>query len=442
MNNPYGGVFLDMGLGKTVVTLTVIDNLLFDTYESEKVLIIAPKRVAKETWPDEIQKWDHLKHLRYSLVLGVEKDRLQALKVKAEIYIINRENVAWLVARYQNKFPFDTVIFDESSSFKSSKAIRFRAIKRVLPFINRSYILTGTPVPNGLIDIWPQIYLLDQGKRLGVNVTDYRNNYFQRSFSSAFKYEIRDNAEKEIHAKIKDICISMQAKDYLQLPETVIVNRVVTMSKEQKKLYNAFEETQVLKIFEKEDARDISAINAAVLQNKLLQFANGAIYDEEKKVHTVHDAKLEVLEEIIDTAAGHPVLVFYNYKHDLARIQERLKAYKPVVLKDSKDIQAWNRKEIPVYLVHPKSGGYGLNLQTGGNIIVWFGLTWSLEDYMQGNKRLDRQGQTQAVIIHHLISKGTVDETVIRALIRKENVQEALLTATRVLINKYIKTAA
>lgn len=439
IDNPFSGLFLDMGLGKTVSTLTAVNQLMFDDLEVSKVLVIAPKRVAEDTWTTEAAKWDHLKHLRMSVVLGTERQRKEALKAKADIYVINRENVAWLVGMYQSAFPFDMVVIDELSSFKSAKAIRFKSLRMVRPLVKRVVGLTGTPAPNGLIDLWPQLYLLDQGERLGKTITKYRETYFtpgRRNGQVVFDYKLKAESEQAIYDKVGDICISMNAKDYLSLPERITRDVEIHMPAPLMAKYEDFEREQVLAL---ENQDEISAVNAAALTNKLLQFANGAIYDANKDWHEVHNAKLDALEEIVEAANGQPVLVFYSYKHDLARIQKRLKTYKPRTLDSRDDIQEWNSGKIQLLLAHPASAGHGLNLQAGGNIIVWFGLTWSLELYQQANARLDRQGQTKPVIVHRLIVIGTMDEDVSKAIERKTAGQDALMDAVKVRILKYRK---
>lgn len=440
IENPGSGLFMDMGLGKTVATLTAINKLMYEDLEVDKVLVIAPKRVAEDTWTTETMKWDHLRHLRLSIVLGSEKQRKEALKQKADIYVINRENVAWLVGMYQNAFPFDMVVVDELSSFKSAKAIRFKSLRMVRPLVKRVVGLTGTPAPNSLIDLWPQLYLLDMGERLGKSITRYRETYFRpnrRNGHVIFDYKLLEGSQKAIYNKISDICISMKAKDYLQLPERITKDIHIYLSERDKAKYDEFERDQILAI---EDADEISAVNAAALTNKLLQFANGAVYDVNKDWHSVHPAKLEALEETVEAATGQPVLIFYSYKHDLERIKKKLKAYKPRTLDNRDDIQAWNRGEIPVLLAHPASAGHGLNLQAGGNIIVWFGNTWSLELYQQANARLDRQGQTKPVVVYRFITVGTMDEDVIKAIERKTSGQDALMEAVKARIKKYQKT--
>lgn len=408
-----------------------IDNLLW-LGEINRVLVIAPLRVAEDTWSTECEKWEHLKHLRISKILGTKKQRQDALLKDADIYVTNRENVDWLVDECFSDWMWDMVVIDELSSFKSSKAKRFRALKKVRPYFKRIVGLTGTPTPNSLIDLWPQIYLLDGGQRLGKTITGYRERYFspgRRNGYVVYNWELKQGAEESIQNRISDICISMSAKDYLDMPER-IDNRIdITLPKKALDTYKQLEKDLVIELGE----NDITAANAAVLTNKLLQLANGAIYTETKEVIKVHDEKLDRLEEIIDTSNGKPVLVFYNFKHDYERISKMLDKLKIKyqTLNTSKDIKSWNNGEIEVALLHPASAGHGLNLQYGGNIIVWFGLTWSLELYQQANARLYRQGQTNTVIIHHLIAKGTVDEDVMNALANKEINQNMLLEAVK-----------
>lgn len=425
------GLFLDMGMGKTVSTLTAIDNLIF-LGEVSRVLVIAPLRVAEDTWSTEVEKWDHLKHLKISKILGTKKQRKEALNKDADIYVTNRENIDWLVSECFDSWIWDMVVIDELSSFKSSKAKRFRALKKVRPYFKRIVGLTGTPAPNSLIDLWPQIYLLDGGQRLGKTITGFKDRYFnpgRRNGYVVYNWELKQGAEEAIQNKISDICISMKADDYLDIPER-IDNRVgISLSKKALEIYKKLEKELVIEIAEE----DITAANSAVLTNKLLQMANGAIYSESKEVVNIHDEKLGKLEEIIDTSNGKSVLVFYNFKHDYNRISEMLTKKKLTyqTLNNSEDIKKWNNGEIQVALLHPASAGHGLNLQYGGNIIVWFGLTWSLELYQQANARLHRQGQKEIVIIHHLISKGTVDEDVMNALANKEVNQNMLLEAVK-----------
>ena len=442
IDNPEAGLFLDMGLGKTVSTLTAIDRLMNDYCEISKVLVIAPKRVAEDTWTTESAKWDHLRHLRLSVVLGTERERKEALKAKADIYVINRENVAWLVGYYQSAFPFDMIVIDELSSFKSAKAIRFKTLRMIRPKVKRVVGLTGTPAPNGLIDLWPQLYLLDQGVRLGKTISNYRERYFtpgKRNGAVVFNYNLKTESEQAIYDKIGDICISMKAKDYLSLPERVNHTIEVKLPKAIQEKYDTFEKEQVLAIIDSD--ADVSAVNAAALSTKLRQFANGAIYDAEKNFHVVHDEKLEALEEIVEAANGQPCLIFYSFKHDLVRIQKRLKGYKPRMLETSADIADWNAGKIQVLLAHPASAGHGLNLQAGGNIVIWFGLNWSLELYQQANARLDRQGQIKPVIVYHLITVNSIDQKVFLSLEGKAEGQDALMDAVKAIIKKYKKVA-
>ncbi len=423
--HPYCGLILDMGLGKSVITLTALWSLLLDSFDIGKVLVIAPKRVAEDTWPKEMQKWDHLAGLTWSLVLGSEKQRCAALQKRAKIYIINRENVTWLVENY--RWDFDTVVIDELSSFKSSKAQRFRALKKVRPKLSRVIGLTGTPQPNGLLDLWPQIYLLDMGQRLGRFIGGYRDRFFlpdKRNAQVVFSYKPKDGAEDIIYRLISDICISMKATDFLNMPE-LISNRVeVYMSGAERKAYEDFRQQMVLHLPD----GDLDALNAGALSGKLTQMANGAVYDEKHRVLRFHDRKLDALEDLIEAANGKPLLVAYWYKHDLERIRQRFDVR---VIDKPKDIDDWNAGKIPVALIHPASAGHGLNLQEGGSTIVWFGLTWSLELYQQLNARLWRQGQKNTVIIQHIITAGTQDEDIMKALEQKDMSQETMKAAVK-----------
>ncbi|MDU1114628.1 MAG: DEAD/DEAH box helicase [Clostridium butyricum] len=432
LDHEASGLFLDMGMGKTVSSLTAIDDLLF-LGEATKVLVIAPKRVAEDTWSTEVEKWDHLKHLRISKILGTPKKRLEAAEADVDIYVTNRENVEWLVDNYFKNWKWDTLIIDELSSFKSSKAKRFRALKKVRPYFKRIIGLTGTPAPNSLIDLWPQLYLLDGGERLGKTITGYRERYFapgDRNQFVVFNYNLREGAEEAIHNKISDICVSMKADDYLDMPERIDNIVKIDLPKKALREYEELEKELIIQL----DDEDISASNSAVLTGKLLQMCNGAIYaDETKGVINIHDEKLNALMDIIEAANGKTVLIFYSFKHDLIRIKEFLKKnkIKGQELGGSEDIKKWNDGEIPVLLLHPASAGHGLNLQYGGNIIVWFGLTWSLELYQQACARLYRQGQKESVVIHHIIAKSTVDEDVMKALQGKEINQNLLLEAVK-----------
>lgn len=439
ITHPYSGLFLDCGLGKTVSALTAVNRLMNEYLEVAKVLVIAPKRVAEDTWTTECAKWEHLRHLRVSKVLGTEKQRKAALREDADLYVINRENVVWLVAHYQGAWPFDMLIIDELSSFKSAKAARFKALRQVRPMTERVVGLTGTPAPNGLIDLWPQLYLLDMGERLEKTITAYRSKYFRPGRTNGqvvFDYKPNAGSDEIIYKKISDICISMKAKDYLSLPDLIEVPQDIHLPPAKKKQYDEFEKEQVLSL---QDEGDISAVSAAALSNKLSQYANGAIYDEDKQVHELHEVKLDALEEIVEAANGQPVLVFYAFKHDAARILKRLKGYGAKQIDGAEDIAAWNRGEIPVMLAHPASAGHGLNLQKGGHIMVWFSLPWSLELYMQANARLHRQGQSQPVRSYKLIAKGTIDEDIAAALDKKSDKQEALMAAIKARIKKYRK---
>lgn len=419
-------LMLDMGLGKTVITLTALWQLALDSFDVSRVLVIAPKRVAEDTWPKELAKWEHLTGLTSSLVLGSAAERKAALQRKAFLYIINRENVAWLVKNHY--WDFDMVVIDELSSFKSNKAERFKAMKKVRPMVTRIVGLTGTPAPNTLMDLWPQMYLMDMGRRLGRFIGGFRDRFFlpdKRNREIIYSYKPREGAEDAIYALISDICISMKAADYLDMPERIDNRIEVSMSPKERKLYDDFQKDMVLSIGDE----DLDAVNAAVLSNKLLQMANGAVYGEDKKVIPIHDRKLDALEDLVEAANGKPLLVAYWYKHDLQRIKARFKNAR--CIDTAKDIDDWNAGQIPLALIHPASAGHGLNLQDGGCTIVWFGLTWSLELYQQLNARLWRQGQKHTVIIHHIVTKGTHDEDVMRALENKDTRQSALIEAVR-----------
>ena len=452
INNKYCGVFLEMGLGKTVSTLTAIEALMNDYCEVNSVLVIAPKRVTESVWQEEAENWEHLKHLKFSKVIGSEPKRIEAIKTKADIYLISRDNIAWLCALYGGgKLPFDMVVIDELSSFKSYKSLRFKALRGSRPYLKRLVGLTGTPAPNGLIDLWPQIYLMDRGERLEKTITNYRAKYFkpgQTNGHVVYNYILGNDSEKIIHEKIKDICISMKSEDYLKMPSRIDNYIKLSMTEELRKKYLDFEKEKVLEIFtetvETEDGatiqpKEINAVNAGALSNKLLQFANGAIYDDDKVAHPIHDIKLEALKEIIEDANGKSVLVAWTYQFDRDRILSYLKAFKPRELKGPQDIKDWNAGKIQVLLAHPASAGHGLNLQAGGNIIVWFGQTWSLELYQQFNARLYRQGQKSNVIINHLILKGTHDEDVISALKTKDMRQNDLMNSIKAKIDRYKK---
>jgi len=447
IDNPFYALFLDMGLGKTVSTLTAIVKL-FEDLAIASVLVIAPKKVAENVWSDEIEKWEHLRHLSISKILGTEKQRRKALATEADIYIINRENTAWLCGLYGGSMlPFDMCVIDESSSFKNHQAVRFKALKMVQPSFERLVLLTGTPAPKGLIDLWPQLYLLDRGQRLGKTITQYRNEFFVPGTTkghTVFNYNLKDKtAEQRIYNRIGDICLSMKTEDHVQLPERIDNYIQVHFDAKTREAYDRFEAEKVLEIMEGvEEGSDIAAVNAAALSNKLLQYANGAIYDEGRNVHPVHDLKLEAAEDLVESAGGKSVLIAWAYQHDRDRLLQRLKKYKPRQLsaKDSsRDIKDWNDGKIQVLLMHPASGGHGLNLQAGGSLVLWFGLNWSLELYQQLNKRLHRRGQKESVIIHHLVAEGTIDQDVIKSLARKDKGQEGLMQAVKAKIKKYEK---
>ena len=425
---PQCALFLDCGLGKTIITLTAISHLLYDSYEVSRVLIIAPLRVARDTWIGELSKWEHLKGLRMERILGTPKERVAALSRKAELYVINRENVPWLCETLFD-WPFDMVVIDELSSFKSVQAKRFKALRKVRGHIRRIVGLTGTPAPNGLIDIWPQIYLLDRGERLGKTVGAYRARYFTPDRANGhivYSYRLLPGADETIQARIADICMSLRKEDYLNLPGQLYETVEITPPPALLKQYRHFEHDRIMEAMDGDG--EIVALNAAALTGKLLQFANGAIYDDNSNPHLIHNLKLDALEDLIEAANGEPVLVFYAFKHDRDRIMRRVPCRE---LATSEDIDAWNRKEIPVALAHPASVGHGLNLQEGGHIIIWFGLTWSLELYQQANERLNRPGQTHVCRIYHLVLKGTHDERVLAALERKDTSQRALIDALR-----------
>lgn len=431
LDNPEAGLLLDMGMGKTVVSLTAADKLLNDYFAVRKVLVIAPLKPAKETWLPEIKKWDHLQYLTASLVIGSKQSRVAALEQDADIYIINRENVAWLtneLSSIGNAWDFDMVVIDELSSFKSSKSQRFKALKKYITLSKRVVGLTGTPAPNGLIDLWSQIYLLDGGERLGRTVSGYRERYFlpdKRNQTTIFSYKPKEESEKAIYDKISDICVSMSAEDWLEMPERIDTVQHIKLSDKELKLYEEFEKEQYLEFINGQ----VTAATAAALTNKLLQFSNGAMYLDDGSYKVTSDKKLEALAEIVDTSQGQPILCFYSYRHDCERILTKFKGAKK--LESADDIRDWNDGKIPLLLAHPAGAGHGLNLQTGGNIIVWFGLTWSLELYQQANARLYRQGQKNSVIIHHLVTDGTVDKRVLDSLQGKREVQDELLESLK-----------
>ena len=427
LKNPISAILLDMGLGKSVITLTAIYDLCLDSFDVSKVLVIAPLRVARDTWPSEIEKWDHLNGLTYSVAVGNETQRKVALMQKVNIHIINRENVEWLVNRSNIPFDYDMVVIDELSSFKSHQAKRFKSLLKVRPTIKRIVGLTGTPSSNGLMDLWAQFRILDMGQRLGRFISHYRSNFFdpdKRNQQIIFSYKPKPGAEDAIYRLISDITISMKSTDYLKMPECVINEVPVSLSEKEQQVYDKLKQDLVLSL----KGDEIDAVNAAALSNKLCQMANGAVYGESKQVVEIHDRKLDALEDLIEGANGKPVLIAYWFKHDLERICKRFEVRQ---IKTSEDITDWNNGRIPVAVIHPASAGHGLNLQSGGSTLIWFGLTWSLELYQQTNARLWRQGQKDTVVIHHIITKGTIDEQVMKALQKKDKTQSALIDAVK-----------
>lgn len=439
--HPISALLVDMGLGKTVITLTALNNLMFDSFDIHKVLVIAPLRVGLISWPEELRKWDHLKDLKVSIAIGNEMERLRALKAKADIYIINRENLEWLVEKSGYNFDFDTVVIDELSSFKNAKAKRHKALMLVRPYVKRIIGLTGTPASNGLMDLFAEFKCLDFGSRLGRFITRYRNEYFipdKRNGMVVFSYKPQEGAEERIYKKISDITISMKAIDHLSMPDLIDVVHKVELSKEELMSYKELQNEMVSTIKDEE----ISSANAAVLTGKLLQVSNGAIYTDSGEVVEVHEKKLDALEDIIESSNGKPLLVAYWFKHDLERIESRLKklGIDYEVLNKPQSINKWNSKKLHVGLIHPASAGHGLNLQTGGNTMVWFGLTWSLELYQQTIARLYRQGQVEkTVVVIHIVTKNTVDETVLKAIKNKDATQNKLLEAVKAEIKEVNK---
>jgi SNF2 family DNA or RNA helicase len=428
-----------MGLGKTVSTLTAVQQLL-DDCEISSVLVVAPKKVAETTWSTEAEKWDHLRDLKVVKVLGTEKQRCMALAQKADIYVTGRDNFVWLVGKYGGQLPFDALVIDELTSFKSAKSERFKAMRIALPSVKRVIGLTGTPAPNGLIDLWAQMYCIDQGERLGKSVSRYREAYFEthKWNNIVVRCDVKKGCDTIIRDKIADICLSMQAKDYLQLPDMITHTTTVDLSEKMMAAYTKFEKEKVLE-FRAEHGNEpanVLANSAAGLMNKLSQFANGAIYDEDMQVHTIHDEKVDRLAEIVE-AAQSSVLVFYQYKHDIPRIEAKLKGYRVRTYQGEKDLKDWNAGNIDVLLAHPASTAYGLNMQQGGHYIVWFGTGWNLEHYQQANARLHRQGQRYPVTVYRLLCRGTVDERAAAALDGKTGVQQSLLDSLNFLIRKY-----
>lgn len=431
--HPIAAVLLDMGLGKTSITLTALNDLLFDYFDAHRILVIAPLRVARNTWSDEIEKWDHLKDLQFSIAVGTETERLSALKQKADIYIINRENLQWLIEKSGVPFDFDMVVIDELSSFKNHQSKRFKALMKVRPKVKRIVGLTGTPASNGLMDLFAEFKLLDMGERLGRFIGQYRNEYFKPDKQNGYvvySYKPLSDAEERIYDKISDITVSMKAVDHLKMPKLVSTEYAVKMSDAEKEKYKELKDELILEVQDTE----ITAANAAALSNKLCQMSNGAIYDDENNIIPIHSRKLDALEDIIESANGKPVLVAYWFKHDRTRIAERLGKLGVVYqeIKSAQSIKNWNSGKLQVALIHPASAGHGLNLQAGGNFLVWFGLTWSLELYQQTNARLWRQGQqSETVVIQHIVTKGTVDEKILKALKSKDETQTALMSAVR-----------
>ena len=441
INNPRCGLFLDMGLGKTVSTLTAIQQLM-DDCEVSRTLVVAPKKVAETTWTTEAQKWDHLKSLKVAKVMGTEKQRKLALAEKADVYVIGRDSFVWLVGIFGGMLPFDVLVIDELTSFKSSKSNRFKAMRMATPTAKRVIGLTGTPAPNGLIDLWAQMYCIDMGERLGRSVTKYRETYFEthKWNNIIVRCNVKKGYDEVIRKKIADICLSMQAKDYLQLPDLINHTIKVQLSSTTMQAYTKFEREKVLQFQDEHqgETANVLAQSAAGLMNKLSQFANGAIYDDEKNVHHVHDEKLDRLAEIIEAANGSSVLVFYQYKHDAARIAEKFnKAYRVKVYTDEKQLIEWNAGQVDILLAHPASTAFGLNMQDGGHYIVWFGTGWNLELYQQANARLHRQGQQYPVQVYNLVCSGTVDERAEAALENKKGVQQGLLDSLNYLIRKH-----
>ena len=426
-SHPVAAVLLDMGLGKTVSTLTALNDLMYDRFEIHKVLVIAPLRVALNTWPDEVQKWDHLKHLRMSVAVGNAKTRMKALKTPADIYVINRENLEWLVEESGMPFDYDAIVIDELSSFKNHKSKRFRSLIRVRPLVQRIIGLTGTPAGNGLMDLWAEFRVLDMGKRLGRFITRYREQYFlpdKTNGMAVYSYKLRPGAEKQIYKAIEDITISMKCCDHLDMPEKVMLVTPAIMNSDEMETYDILKKDLVMQLPEGK----VTAANAAALCGKLCQMANGAVYKDDGKVQVFHDRKIEVLQDLIEAANGSPVLIAYTFRHDLARIQKLCRAKE---IRTTKDIDLWNAGGIPVGIIHPASAGHGLNLQKGGSVLIWFGLPWSLELYQQTNARLWRQGQKDSVTVYHIVTKYTIDDKILKVLQGKDKRQESLIEAVK-----------
>lgn len=440
LQHPRCGLFLDMGLGKTVSTLTAIQEMI-DDCEISRALVVAPKKVAETTWSTEAQKWNHLQGLKVVKVMGTEKKRKLALAEQADVYVIGRDSFVWLVGQYGGMLPFDVLVIDELTSFKSAKSERFKAMRIAVPTVKRVIGLTGTPAPNGLIDLWAQMYCLDMGQRLGKSVTKYRETYFEthKWNNIIVRCDVKKGCDEIIRSKISDICLSMQAKDYLQLPALLTHTVKVQLSPATMEKYTQFEKEKVLEFADEHagEPANILANSAAGLMNKLAQFANGAIYDDDRNVHEIHSEKLDRLAEIVEAANGSSVLVFYQYKHDVTRIQKKLKGYRVEVYKDDRQLTDWNAGRIDVLLAHPASTAFGLNMQQGGHYIVWFGTGWNLELYQQANARLHRQGQKYPVTVYKLLCASTVDERASAALENKKGVQQSLLDSLNYLIQKH-----
>ena len=434
IRTPYAAVILDMGMGKTATTLSAVNELMFDRFEVTKVLVIAPLRVANTVWSDEIEQWSELRHLRYSKIVGTPKQRKVALQKDADIYIVNRENLPWLVEQCSPYFKWDMVVIDELSSFKSWQSKRFKAFMAMRPYMKRVVGLTGTPSSNGLMDLFAEFKVIDGGERLGRFIGEFRSRYFEegrRNGNIVYEYIPMDYAECQIQDKISDITISMKALDYLDMPELISTKKLVRMTEKEKEKYSQFKKEYVLSVL---DGLEVTAANAASLTNKLVQLSNGAVYSDDHTVVPLHEQKLDALEDILESANGEPVLVAYWFKHDLARIIGRLEKLKVKnrVLKTEEDIREWNKGNVSVGLLHPAGAGHGLNLQKGGHHLVWFCLTWSLELYQQTNARLWRQGQeSETVVIQHIVTEGTIDEEILKALENKDAQQERLIEAVK-----------
>lgn len=430
IDNKKYGLFLEMGTGKTVSTLTAISDLIYDYIEVDKVLVIAPKRVAEDTWAQEVEKWSHLSHLSVSLVLGTAKQRTEALAADADIYVTNKENTKWVCEKYRKDWPFDMLVIDELSTFKNSSSQRFKILKKQMPLVNRFVGLTGTPAPKNIMDLWAQVYLIDAGERLGKNMTTFRQQYFYPTHQltdHVFNWELKDGAKDEIYDKISDVTVSIESKDYLEMPERIDSVKEAKLSKKERALYEQLEQDMIIEDTENDD-KDIVALNSAALSQKLLQLSNGAVYTDDGTYKHIHDKKLEMLDEIVEEAQGKPILVFYNFKHDRERILERYSFAEEL---EGDYMRRWNNGEIQMLIAHPASAGHGLNLQHGGSIMVWFGLTWNLEYYEQANARLYRQGQKKTTVIHHLLTENSIDQRVYDALKNKKLNQSELMRAVK-----------